>query len=115
MEEQGTEHICTFSLLLFYINVVLTPNCMEMLRGISRNSAAIVRRLMMKWILNAVAGLFILMGIVWTLQGINILPGSFMTGQIEWAIYGIIAIIVGGGLLVLTNRRQGGNPPSTEA
>jgi hypothetical protein len=51
----------------------------------------------MKWILNIVALLLILMGIVWTLQGINILPGSFMTGQIEWAIYGIITIIIGGG------------------
>jgi len=67
----------------------------------------------MKWILNIVAVLLILMGIVWTLQGINILPGSFMTGQIQWAIYGIIAIVIGGGWLVFSNRRQEGNPPTT--
>ena len=28
---------------------------------------------------------FIIMGLVWILQGVNILPGSFMTGQIVWA------------------------------
>ncbi|HEX9616921.1 MAG TPA: hypothetical protein VGA03_05855 [Anaerolineales bacterium] len=50
--------------------------------------------------------LLALMGGVWFLQGINVLPGSFMTGQIRWAIYGILAIIAGVGLLVLANRRR---------
>ena len=36
-----------------------------------------------------------LVGVVWILQGINILPGSFMTGQIQWAVFGAIAIVVG--------------------
>lgn len=62
----------------------------------------------MKWILNIVAVLLILIGSVWTLQGINVLPGSFMTGQIEWAIYGIIAILIGGGWLVFANWRREG-------
>lgn len=53
--------------------------------------------------------LFIIAGGVWFLQGINILPGSFMTGQIRWAIYGAIAIVVGIGLLVYTNRYR--TPP----
>jgi hypothetical protein len=48
----------------------------------------------------------ILAGGVWFLQGINLLPGSFMTGQIEWAIYGGIAIVAGIGLLVFANRRN---------
>ena len=47
----------------------------------------------------------ILAGGVWFLQGINVLPGSFMTGQIQWAIYGALAFIVGVGSLVLANRR----------
>ncbi|MEP0803929.1 MAG: hypothetical protein HRF47_00440 [Chloroflexota bacterium] len=43
-----------------------------------------------------VAGiLLILGGIVWVLQGVNILPGSFMTGQIQWAYNGAIAILIG--------------------
>ncbi len=50
--------------------------------------------------------LLILAGGVWFLQGINILPGSFMTGQIQWAIYGSIAIVIGAGLIILANRRN---------
>jgi len=60
----------------------------------------------MKIVLNILAGLLILAGIVWFLQGINILPGSFMTGQTQWAIYGAMAILVGIGLLVIANRRR---------
>ena len=59
----------------------------------------------MQIILNIVGVLSILAGGVWFLQGINVLPGSFMTGQIRWAIYGGIAVLVGVGLLVLANRR----------
>jgi hypothetical protein len=50
--------------------------------------------------------LLILVGGVWFLQGINILPGSFMTGQIQWAVYGALAILVGVGLIVSGNRRK---------
>ena len=35
----------------------------------------------MRIVMNIVAILSLLMGCVWVLQGINILPGSFMTGQ----------------------------------
>lgn len=57
-------------------------------------------------ILSIVGALVALMGAVWFLQGINILPGSFMTGQPQWAIYGAIAVVIGIGLLVLANRRR---------
>jgi hypothetical protein len=53
-----------------------------------------------------VAGvLCLLLGCVWILQGINILPGSFMTGQTKWAIYGAVLVIIGIGLLLPANRR----------
>jgi hypothetical protein len=53
-----------------------------------------------------VAGvLCLLLGCVWILQGINILPGSFMTGQTKWAIYGAVLVIIGIGLLLSANRR----------
>ena len=35
----------------------------------------------MKITLNIFGGLLVLTGVVWFLQGINVLPGSFMTGQ----------------------------------
>ena len=35
---------------------------------------------------------------------INILPGSFMTGQIRWAYAGIVTALIGGGLLWIALR-----------
>ena len=58
----------------------------------------------MRTTLNILGGIFIFLGIVWILQGINILPGSFMTGQMQWAIYGAIAAAVGVLLLVAARR-----------
>jgi len=53
-----------------------------------------------------VAGVvLIVFGCIWFLQGINVLPGSFMTGQIPWAIYGGISVALGIGLLVMARRR----------
>jgi hypothetical protein len=53
-----------------------------------------------------VAGvLLVLMGIVWILQGINVLPGSFMTGQTKWAVIGVITAAIGIALLVFARRR----------
>ncbi len=56
--------------------------------------------------LDIIGILLILGGGVWFLQGINVLPGSFMTGQIQWAIYGGIAIVVGIVLLLVANLRR---------
>jgi len=60
----------------------------------------------MKIILTIIGVLLILFGAVWLLQGINVLPGSFMTGQIRWAIYGGIAVLVGILLIVLVNKKR---------
>ena len=49
--------------------------------------------------------LLILIGGIWILQGINVLPGSFMTGQLKWAVYGAIAAAAGLGLLWTAIRR----------
>jgi len=46
------------------------------------------------------------MGWVWILQGLNILPGSFMTGETKWAIYGGLLAISGVGMLIAANRRR---------
>jgi hypothetical protein len=60
----------------------------------------------MRITLNVVGGLCLLVGCIWILQGINILPGSFMTGQIKWAVYGGLLVIVGIGVLIAANRRR---------
>jgi hypothetical protein len=54
--------------------------------------------------LKIVAVLLVLSGAIWFLQGINVLPGSFMTGQTRWAVYGGIAMAAGIALLVGVNR-----------
>jgi hypothetical protein len=60
----------------------------------------------MKIALNVIGVLLVVFGTVWFLQGINILPGSFMSGQTRWAIYGGIAIIAGVILLASAARRH---------
>ncbi len=60
-----------------------------------------VRRLLF-----ALAGLLCLAGLVWFLQGVNVLPGSRMTGDPFWAVMGAITIGVGVGLGAL-GRRMG--------
>ena len=60
----------------------------------------------MRIALNVLGILFLLVGCVWVLQGINVLPGSFMTGQTKWAIYGAFLAVAGVGLLVSANRRR---------
>jgi hypothetical protein len=59
---------------------------------------------MMRIALNIVGSLLVLVGATWFLQGINVLPGSFMTGQIRWAVNGGIAVAAGAGLLVRAKR-----------
>ncbi len=60
----------------------------------------------MRIVMSVLAVLCLLVGCIWILQGINILPGSFMTGQTKWAIYGCVMVVVGMGLLISGNRRR---------
>ena len=52
------------------------------------------------------SGPMLLIGIIWVLQGLNILPGSFMTGDIVWAIRGAPMAVVGAALVWWVNRRR---------
>jgi hypothetical protein len=46
-----------------------------------------------------------LTGIVWILQGIGVLPGSFMTGEIVWAAIGSVLLFASALLLWAAYRR----------
>ena len=61
---------------------------------------------MIKTIFKVVAVLLIIAGIIWFLQGVNILPGSFMTGDPQWAINGVITAAIGAGLFWFVSRRR---------
>lgn len=60
----------------------------------------------MKTVAYVVAALLILTGVVWILQGIGVLPGSFMTGQIEWAVAGVLSAAIGFGGIAWLRRRS---------
>jgi hypothetical protein len=42
----------------------------------------------------------VLLGVVWTLQGLDIMGGSGMSGQAFWAVVGPIVALVGAYLVV---------------
>ena len=52
-----------------------------------------------KILLIVIAGVLIFFGGVWFMQGINVLPGSFMSGHSQWAITG--GIMIGVGVIIL--------------
>jgi len=53
----------------------------------------------------------ILVGLVWTGQGIGLIKGSFMTGSGLWLVVGLVLLVVGGGHLALL-ALKGGTPRS---
>jgi len=55
----------------------------------------------MKYAFSIIGGVLALIGVVWILQGVNILPGSFMTGDMFWAGMGALALLAGVILIVL--------------
>lgn len=59
-------------------------------------------------VLLVVGVLLIVMGAVWTLQGVGVLGGSVMSGVTMWAIIGPIVAIGGAFLIVLSRRRATG-------
>lgn len=60
----------------------------------------------MKIVLRIVAIILMVFGTIWILQGVNVLPGSFMTGQIQWAYRGGIAVVAGIAILFLGMRKR---------
>jgi hypothetical protein len=59
----------------------------------------------MKIGLNIVGVLLVLVGAVWALQGLNVIGGSFMTGQSQWLVIGLICAAVGTVLMGWINWR----------
>jgi hypothetical protein len=57
----------------------------------------------MKLGLNILGALALLIGVVWMLQGLDILGGSFMSGQNQWFVIGAICAAAGVVVLGLVN------------
>jgi hypothetical protein len=60
----------------------------------------------MRWIWAVIGFLLLGAGVVWLLQGINVLQGSFMSGSLMWAIIGPIVALVGLALMWFGLRRR---------
>ncbi len=60
----------------------------------------------MKWVINMVGVILVVVGIIWLFQGIDILPGSFMSGRSLYAILGVVLGVIGVLTLAYNNRRR---------
>jgi hypothetical protein len=58
-------------------------------------------------VLVVVGALAVLTGGVWIGQGLNLIPGSVMTGDKTWVYIGLVVLAVGIALVVLGLRRAG--------
>lgn len=61
---------------------------------------------MIKTLLKILAILLVIAGGIWTLQGLSLLPGTFMRGNPQWVVNGTITILVGAGLFWFVNRKK---------
>jgi hypothetical protein len=60
----------------------------------------------MRIVLLIIGILALLAGVVWTLQGLNILRGSFMSGHTTYTVLGIVVAVVGVILIAVGARRR---------
>ena len=61
----------------------------------------------MKQVLLAVVGVAaVLAGLVWTLQGLGYVGGSFMSGATMWAIIGPVVALAGLVLIIIASRSR---------
>ena len=63
---------------------------------------------MNKPLLSGVGVLLLLMGGIWTGQGLGYIKGSFMTGSTVWAVIGPIVALAGVAMVVAGSRRRPG-------
>jgi hypothetical protein len=49
----------------------------------------------------------LLIGLVWTLQGADVIAGSVMSGSSFWLAFGVVLLVVGAGMLVMGARSPG--------
>ncbi len=60
----------------------------------------------MKYGLLVLGVALLLTGSVWTLQGLNVIKGSFMTGQSLWLMMGLLFLVIGVGVSLAGLRMQ---------
>lgn len=61
-----------------------------------------------KTVTTVVGAVAIVVGLLWVGQGLNLIPGSFMTGDPKWFVIGA-CVVLAGVLLVLIGRSPARN------
>jgi hypothetical protein len=49
----------------------------------------------MRLMRNLLALIVLAIGVLWSLQGVGLVRGSFMTGQSQWLYIGLVTVLVG--------------------
>jgi hypothetical protein len=65
------------------------------------------------WLWIVIGALVVLVGTVWTLQGLNVMGGSAMSGKTLWAVIGPIVGVVGLALIGLGARTVSRKAPAS--
>lgn len=60
----------------------------------------------MRWVLIIVGVVLVLVGLVWLLQGTNVLAGSVMSGHLRWIVIGAGLDVIGAVIIVLGARMR---------
>jgi len=58
----------------------------------------------MRYVLPVLGALLALLGVLWTLQVLGLVGGSFMTGSRVWVVIGLVALAAGGALVIRSLR-----------
>jgi LPXTG-motif cell wall-anchored protein len=58
-----------------------------------------------RWVVPVLGVLLVVLGGLWTLQGLGLVGGSFMTGSRLWLVIGLVLVIAGAALLLRRRRR----------
>jgi hypothetical protein len=58
----------------------------------------------MRWLLTTLGALAVVAGGVWMMQGLAVLPGSFMSGDPTWIWIGAVTAVCGLGLIAWSRR-----------
>jgi hypothetical protein len=59
---------------------------------------------MRKWLPLVAGVVLLLVGLLWTFQGVGVIGGSFMSGQKLWFDIGVVLALIGLALLILALR-----------
>lgn len=65
----------------------------------------------MRWVWLVLGLILVLLGAVWTLQGVGLLGGSAMTGDRTWAVVGPIVVLLGVAIAIVAARHRHRSPP----